>query len=101
MIKAVARRLFGSVNDRVVKAHMRKAARIGALEPDLKALSDSDIKARTGVLKERAANGESLDDLLIDAFATVRERRGAPWASVTSTSSSSAAWCCTKAASPR
>ena len=73
MIKAVARSLFGSVNDRVVKAHMRKAARIGALEPDLEALSDSDIKARTGVLKERAANGESLDDLLVDAFATVRE----------------------------
>ena len=73
MIKAVARSLFGSVNDRVVKAHMRKAAHIGALEPDLEALSDSDIKARTGVLKERAANGESLDDLLVDAFATVRE----------------------------
>ncbi len=73
MIKAVARRLFGSVNDRTIKAHMREAARIGALEPGLEALSDSDLKARTAVFRERAENGDSLDDLLIEAFATVRE----------------------------
>ena len=73
MIKAVARRLFGSVNDRTIKTHMREAARIGALEPELEALSDSDLKARTAMFRERVGNDESLDDLLIEAFATVRE----------------------------
>ena len=73
MIKAVARRLFGSVNDRTIKTHMREAARIGALEPGLEALSDSDLKARTAMFRERAENGDSLDGLLIEAFATVRE----------------------------
>ena len=73
MLKAAARKLFGSVNDRTVRTHMRTAARIGALEPDLEALSDSELQARTGALRERAEGGESLDDLLVDAFATVRE----------------------------
>ena len=73
MLKAVARQIFGSTNERIVKAHRRAAARIDALEPELEALSDSDLRARTEMLKARAAGGESLDDLLADAFATVRE----------------------------
>ena len=73
MIKAVARRIFGSVNDRTVKTHMREAARIGALEPEVEALSDADLRARTDTLRRRAAGGESLEDLRPEAFATVRE----------------------------
>ena len=73
MLKAVARKIFGSSNDRVVKAHMRAAARVNALEPETEALSDADLRARTETLKARAAGGESLDDLLPEAFATVRE----------------------------
>ncbi len=73
MLKAVARRLFGSVNDRIVRGHMQTVARINALEPDVEALSDPALKARTDVLRKRVADGASLDDLLIEAFATVRE----------------------------
>ena len=73
MLKAVARKFFGSVNDRIVKAHLREVARINALEPEIEALSDADLKARTDTLRRRAAGGESLDDLRVEAFATVRE----------------------------
>ena len=73
MLKAVARKFFGSVNDRIVKVHLREVARINALEPEIEALSDAGLKARTDTLRRRAAGGESLDDLRVEAFATVRE----------------------------
>ncbi len=73
MLGALARRIFGSANDRVVRGLAKPVARMNALEPDLVGLSDEQIRARTEWLRGRLAGGETLDDLLIDAFATVRE----------------------------
>ncbi|MDB5410421.1 MAG: secA [Rhodospirillales bacterium] len=73
MIGAIARRLFGSANDRFVKSLQPLAAKINAAEPEVAALSDEALQARTAWLKERLAKGETLDDILVDAFATVRE----------------------------
>ncbi|WP_316977830.1 preprotein translocase subunit SecA [Shumkonia mesophila] len=73
MIGAIARRLFGSANDRYVKSLHKQVAAINALEPEIEPLSDDELKARTGWFRERLANGEELDDLLVEAFATVRE----------------------------
>src|SRR5262245_41966477 len=73
MFATVAKRLFGSANDRFVKGLDKTVNAINALEPSLESLSDADLKARTDWLKQRLAAGETLDDLLPDAFATVRE----------------------------
>jgi len=73
MIGAIARRLFGSANDRYVKSLHKQVAAINALEPEIEPLSDDELRARTGWFRERLANGEDLDDLLVEAFATVRE----------------------------
>ncbi|HXQ52558.1 MAG TPA: preprotein translocase subunit SecA [Stellaceae bacterium] len=73
MIGALARRLFGSANDRYVKSLRPLVDEINALEPALAALSDDDLRARTAELKKRHQDGEPLDELLADAFATVRE----------------------------
>jgi len=73
MINALARRIFGTANDRVLKRFAKSVQEINALEPEIAALSDDALRARTGWLRERLANGEPLDALLVDAFATVRE----------------------------
>ncbi|MGH7089945.1 MAG: preprotein translocase subunit SecA, partial [Stellaceae bacterium] len=73
MIGAYARRLFGSANDRYIKSLHTIVADINALEPELVALSDEELCARTQLFKTRLADGETLDDLLPDAFAAVRE----------------------------
>ena len=73
MIGALAKRLFGSANDRFVKTLRNRVDAINALEPELEALSDDELKARTDWLRGRIEAGESLDDILNDAFATVRE----------------------------
>jgi len=73
MFGAIAKKIFGSANDRFVKSLYKEVEAINALEPELEALSDEELKARTEWLRERRANGETLDDLLVDAFATVRE----------------------------
>jgi preprotein translocase subunit SecA len=73
MFGAIARRLFGTANDRVVKGMQPLVAAINAAEPEVEKLSDDQLRARTAWLKERLAKGETLDDLLVDAFATVRE----------------------------
>ncbi|ADZ68894.1 preprotein translocase subunit SecA [Polymorphum gilvum] len=70
---ALARKIFGSANDRRIKAFKAKVASINALEPELQALSDDDLRARTATFREQIANGASPDDLLAPAFATVRE----------------------------
>jgi preprotein translocase subunit SecA len=67
------RALFGSHNDRVIRRIVPIVEQIARLEPSLAKLSDADLRARTGLLRQRADNGESLDELLTDAFATVRE----------------------------
>ncbi|SHO65976.1 protein translocase subunit secA [Pseudoxanthobacter soli DSM 19599] len=70
---ALARKIFGSSNDRKVKGYRARIAAIGALEAELKALSDDALRQRTDTFRQEVANGRSLDDLLIPAFATVRE----------------------------
>jgi preprotein translocase subunit SecA len=73
MLGALARSLFGTANDRVVKGFDKPVARINALEPELASLSDEQLRARTQAFRDRLAKGETLDDLLVEAFATVRE----------------------------
>jgi preprotein translocase subunit SecA len=68
-----ARRLFGSANDRQVKAFAAQVAKINALEPAMTALSDEQLRAKTAEFKDRLAKGETLDQLLVEAFAVVRE----------------------------
>ncbi len=73
MIGALARKFFGSPNDRRVKAYAARVAAINALEPEVAALSDEALKARTDDFRKQIADGKTLDDLLVPAFATVRE----------------------------
>ena len=73
MLSALAKTLFGSENDRVLKRMQASVDAINALEPELEKLSDEELVARTPWLQGRIKNGETLDDLLVDAFATVRE----------------------------
>jgi len=73
MLGAIARRLFGSANERYVKTLRPDVDAINGMEPELEALSDDALRARTPALRLRLENGETTDDLLIEAFATVRE----------------------------
>ncbi|CAB5666438.1 preprotein translocase subunit SecA [Delftia tsuruhatensis] len=66
-------KLFGSRNDRLLKQYRKTVARINAMEPEYEKLSDEALRAKTQEFKERVAKGESLDDLLPEAFAVVRE----------------------------
>ncbi len=73
MIGAIARRLFGSANERYLKTLHRNIAEINALEPEIEALSDDELRARTDWFRQRLEGGETLDDIQNEAFATVRE----------------------------
>jgi len=73
MINKIARMLFGSANDRFVKKQFKTVEKINALEPDFIKLSDTELKAKTDEFRARLKNGETLDDLLPEAFAAVRE----------------------------
>jgi preprotein translocase subunit SecA len=73
MIGAVARKLFGSSNDRRIRSYRPRVEEINALEPELEALSDEQLRARTDEFKKQLAEGRTLDDILVPAFATVRE----------------------------
>src|SRR5712672_662118 len=73
MFGALARRLFGTANDRYVKSLGPLVDQINELEPELEKISDEQLRARTGEFKQRVADGAELDDLLVEAFATVRE----------------------------
>ncbi|KRQ94913.1 preprotein translocase subunit SecA [Bradyrhizobium valentinum] len=73
MIGALARKFFGSANDRRVKGYQSRVNAINALEPELAALSDEALKARTAEFRQQLADGKTLDDILVPAFATVRE----------------------------
>ena len=80
MINKLLAKVIGTQNDRELKRLWPVVARINALEPSVAPLTDAQLKAKTAEFRQRVANGESLDDLLPEAFA---------------------AWCCTTAASPR
>ena len=73
MFGALARRLFGTANDRFIKTLHKKVAAINAMEPALAAVSDEELRAQTDLFRQRLEAGETLDDLLVEAFATVRE----------------------------
>jgi preprotein translocase subunit SecA len=73
MLGALAKKIFGSVNDRRLKSYRPKVAAINAMEPELERLTDDELRARTDALKAQIAAGKSLDDVLVPAFATVRE----------------------------
>jgi len=70
---SIAKKIFGSSNDRLVKAQRPLVAKINALEPEFVALDDAGLIAKTEELRQRHANGESLDALLPEAFANCRE----------------------------
>ena len=73
MISTLFKRIFGSRNDRLVKQYAQKVLSINAMEPAMQALSDEALKAKTEEFKQRHANGETLEQLLPEAFAVVRE----------------------------
>ena len=73
MFGSVLTKLFGSRNERLVKKYSKVVQQINALEPAYKALSDAELRAKTDEFKDRLAKGETLDQVLPDAFAAVRE----------------------------
>ena len=72
-LRGLAAKIFGTTNDRKVTKYKPRVDEINALEPALAALSDAELRARTQTFKDEVAAGKSLDDLLVPAFATVRE----------------------------
>src|SRR5487761_2057459 len=73
MFATIARAVFGTANDRSLKAYQRRVPQINALEPAMEALSDEALRARTDEFRQRLAAGATLDDILPEAFAVVRE----------------------------
>lgn len=73
MISSLLKKIFGTKNDREIKALAKEVEKINALESEYEKLSDEDLKNKTNIFKERLKNGETLDDILVEAFATVRE----------------------------
>ena len=73
MLKKIGNKIFGTQDEREIKKMTRLVERINALEPEFQALSDEQLQNKTAEFKERIKNGETLDDLLVEAFATVRE----------------------------
>ena len=73
MIDNLLKKIFGSRNDRLVKAYGQRVAAINALEPNVSGLSDQELQAKTQEFRQRLSNGETLDQLLNEAFAVCRE----------------------------
>src|SRR5438067_4778135 len=73
MFAAVAKSIFGSANDRYVRGLGKYVDAVNVLEPNIHALSDDELRAQTEIFRQRLAGSERLDDLLPEAFATVRE----------------------------
>ncbi|PTC01029.1 preprotein translocase subunit SecA [Thalassospira xiamenensis] len=73
MFGSIFRKVFGSRNDRILKTLQKSVQRINALEPEFEALSDAELQDKTKEFRKRLHDGETLDNLLIEAFATVRE----------------------------
>ena len=72
-IERLVTAVFGSANDRQVEKFKSRAEAIGELEPKYAAMSDEELRGQTDVLRKRLREGETLDDILIDAFAVCRE----------------------------
>ena len=73
MFKSIVDKIFGTYSDREIKRIMPMVNKILALEEEYSKLTDDELKAKTPHFKERLAAGETLDDILVEAFATVRE----------------------------
>lgn len=73
MVSGILNKIFGSKNDRIIKKLLKRVASINQLEPEFEQLNDADLAARSQQLKQRVADGESLDAVLNEAFALVRE----------------------------
>jgi preprotein translocase subunit SecA len=73
MLGAVAKALFGSSNDRYVKSMQPIVARIAAFEPTIAAMTDDELRNQTAIFRAQLDEGHKLDDILPEAFATVRE----------------------------
>ena len=73
MLTKIAKKIFGSRNDRLLKHYRKIVSKINSLEEQTKALSDEQLQAKTAEFKQRLANGETLDDILPEAFAVCRE----------------------------
>ena len=73
MFASIARTIFGTSNDRSLKAYQRRVPQINALEPAMEQLSDEALRAKTVEFRERLAGGATLDEVLPEAFAVVRE----------------------------
>src|SRR5579884_4258348 len=73
MLGKITRKIFGTANERFIRSLQPTVARINAQEEAMKRLSDDELRGRTQWLKERLNGGETLEQLLPDAFATVRE----------------------------
>ncbi|MFN5993792.1 MAG: preprotein translocase subunit SecA, partial [Betaproteobacteria bacterium] len=73
MLDNLLKSIFGSRNERLLKQYRKRVVAINALEPSIQALSDEALKAKTQEFKDRFQKGETLDQLLHDAFAVVRE----------------------------
>ena len=73
MVFSLVTKAFGSANDRYLKRLHKDVDAVNALEPELEALDDAALQARTDMFRQRIADGESIDSLLVEAFATVRE----------------------------
>src|SRR5688500_14358688 len=73
MITNLLKKVFGSRNERLLKRYMQRVRAINALEPEIEALDDAALRGRTESLRQRYAAGETLEQLLPEAFAVVRE----------------------------
>src|SRR3546814_5843557 len=73
MLSTLFKKFFGSRNDRLIKQYFQKVRAINALEDGLQGLDDEALRAKTAEFKQRYQDGETLDDLLPEAFAVVRE----------------------------
>ncbi|MDO9466833.1 MAG: preprotein translocase subunit SecA, partial [Thiobacillus sp.] len=73
MLQSLFKKVFGSRNERLVKQYLQKVKAINALEPAMEKLSDAELSGKTAEFKTRLENGESLDKMLPEAFAVVRE----------------------------
>ncbi|MCX7183796.1 MAG: hypothetical protein NTW90_00900, partial [Nitrosospira sp.] len=73
MLNNLLKKVFGSRNDRLVKQYFQTVGVVNSLEPALASLTDAELRAKTDEFKQRIANGETLDALLPEAFAVVRE----------------------------
>src|SRR5437870_9153955 len=73
MSKNILTQIFGSRNDRLLKQYRKIVERINALEPQFEKLGDAELRGKTDEFRARITNGETVDDLLPEAFAVVRE----------------------------